>query len=538
MRILVAAAALLIAAGDAGASQRMALIVGNGGYENVSPLTNPPNDARLMASVLEKAGFDVELLVDADQTEMKAGIVRFGRKLRAFGRDAIGLFYYAGHGVQSHGKNYLVPVGTDIIDEADLDVFGVDAGWVLRQMESAENATNIVILDACRNNPFKSQFRSADRGLARIEAPTGSFVAYATAPGDTASDGDSANSPYTAALANHIAQPGLPIENVFKQVRIDVLEQTAGRQTPWDSSSLVEDFYFVPPSGDSGTAAPEPVASVSDAPIHDAALTPGADEAAPVHDAAAMDDAAPSPTGAAEATEPEPSPDTAATGSRGDPLESLLWQQVLATGNLLKLDAFLRLYPESGYRGEAEALRTILAPGGGSSAVSDGADSPEADGTVVAALSPDTPPAAPAATDEKAEPAPPPELTVEEATDIETALELSRSERREIQRRLTLLGFSTRGVDGIFGDGTRAAISGWQEKNELQPTGYLNTEQIGLLETQSSSKYAAYLKEQRARGNARGSSVRRRGGARYIDTRGCLREADGRYVPFFKRGCG
>lgn len=235
---------LILAAGVARAEPRLALVVGNSSYSSVAVLDNPANDARLIADTLDGLGFTVTRLIDATQTEMKRGIARFGRDLRQAGADATGLFYYAGHGVQSFGTNYLLPVDVALADAADLDLVAVEAQSVLRQMFSARNRTNIVILDACRNNPFTQIPDFNDNGLAEMQAPTGTFLAYATAPGGVALDGADGNSPFTRALAEQLTVPGLPIEQMFKQVRVAVLEQTGGRQTPWDASSLTNDFAF------------------------------------------------------------------------------------------------------------------------------------------------------------------------------------------------------------------------------------------------------------------------------------------------------
>ena len=230
--------------GPATAEKRIALVVGNSTYSTVSPLDNPTRDARLIARTLEGLGFEVTLLVDSSQTDMKRGIARFGRALRDAGEDATGLFYYAGHGVQSFGTNYLLPVDVALADAADLDLVAIEAQSVLRQMYSARNRTNIFILDACRNNPFEDIPAFNDNGLAEMQAPTGTFLAYATAPGEVALDGLENNSPFTQALAAAMPTPGLQIEQMFKQVRVSVLEKTRGQQTPWDASSLTADFAF------------------------------------------------------------------------------------------------------------------------------------------------------------------------------------------------------------------------------------------------------------------------------------------------------
>lgn len=239
--------ALVVASSMARAEPRIALIIGNSSYGSVTSLDNPANDARLIGEKLRKLGFDVTEAVDSNQVVMKRAIAQFGRDLRAAGEDATGLFYFAGHGVQSFGSNYLLPVDIELSDAADLDLLAVQARSVLHQMASARNKTNIVILDACRNNPFEELPSLDDNGLAEMKAPTGTFLAYATDPGGVALDGETGNSPFTLSLANNIDMPGLPIEQLFKQVRVEVLEQTRGLQTPWDTSSLVKEFAFAGP---------------------------------------------------------------------------------------------------------------------------------------------------------------------------------------------------------------------------------------------------------------------------------------------------
>jgi len=229
------------------ANGRYALIIGNSNY-SFAPLRNPANDASLMAATLRVLGFEVFEYKDINQREMKRAIVDFGRALERAGRDSVGLFYYAGHGVQVGGENYLIPVGSTIRDELDVDIEGVRASIVLAALERAGNALNMVILDACRNNPFQSGSRAARSGLARMDAPSGTLVAYSTAPGRVAEDGRGRNSPYTQALARAMQAPGEKVEEVFKTVRISVMERTNQRQVPWEASSLTGDFYFVNPA--------------------------------------------------------------------------------------------------------------------------------------------------------------------------------------------------------------------------------------------------------------------------------------------------
>ncbi len=226
---------------------RLALVIGNSSYKT-GRLDNPVNDARLVAGALRKAQFEVIEVLDASQRQMKRAIQKFGERLDTYGKHGVALFYYAGHGVQAGGRNFLVPVDAVIRRETDLDIEGVPADWVVEQLEFAKSALNLIILDACRNNPFSHGFRSLQSGLARMNAPTGTLIAYSTAPGDVAADGDGANSPYSKALARAILVPGAPVEQAFKEVRVAVRSATKGAQTPWEASSLTGDFYFVPPT--------------------------------------------------------------------------------------------------------------------------------------------------------------------------------------------------------------------------------------------------------------------------------------------------
>ncbi len=223
-----------------GKESRIALVIGNGAYKS-SPLSNPVNDANDMAAVLERLGFSVRLKINANQKSMENAIRDFGKELRSGG---VGLFYFAGHGFQVQGRNYLIPTDADIESEADVKYESVDAGRVLSQMNEAENGLNIIILDACRDNPFARSFRSGEKGLAKMDATTGSILAYATAPGSVAADGTGRNGLYTSKLLKHMMETNLPIERVFKRVRIDVVNTSGNRQIPWESSSLMGDFYF------------------------------------------------------------------------------------------------------------------------------------------------------------------------------------------------------------------------------------------------------------------------------------------------------
>lgn len=225
---------------------RVALVIGNSAYK-AAPLANPVNDARLMADTLRNLGFSVLYEENTTQRQMKQALNRFGDHLEEAGRDGVGLFYYAGHGVQVGGKNYLIPIDANIQHEKDVDLESVAADAALVAMDYAGNRLNVMILDACRNNPFKRSFRSANRGLALMNAPSGSLIAYATGPGSVAADGAGANSPYTAAVVKAMQNKDVAIERMFRNVRNQVMSQTNNLQVPWEASSLIGgDFFFNP----------------------------------------------------------------------------------------------------------------------------------------------------------------------------------------------------------------------------------------------------------------------------------------------------
>lgn len=244
--LLLASCAVGFAQSQASDGRRVALVIGSGGYRNVDRLANPANDARLIARTLQAAGFTLignGPLLDLDKAQFERSVQEFGRALPGA---SVALFYYSGHGMQVQGVNWLVPVDANPTGTRDLDFQMVDATLVLRQMEAAGTALNLLILDACRNNPFTSRgIRGAQGGLAEMHAPEGTLISYATQPGNVAADGRSANSPYTAALADAIRKPGMDVFQVFNQVGLLVKRATGGEQQPWLASSPISgSFYF------------------------------------------------------------------------------------------------------------------------------------------------------------------------------------------------------------------------------------------------------------------------------------------------------
>lgn len=220
--------------------ERIALIIGNGAYPGAGALQNPVNDARDMAAKLKTLGFRVMLRTDVRLKDMLRSLTDFGESLQP-GSEA--LFFYAGHGMQVRGRNYLIPVDAEIRSESAVSSEAVDVDQLLDKLAPAR--LSMVILDACRNNPFERRFRGGGQGLAQINAPTGTLIAYATAPGKVAADGEGRNGLYTSELLAAMDVPGAKVEDMFKRVRANVVRKSHDAQVPWESSSLTGDFYFL-----------------------------------------------------------------------------------------------------------------------------------------------------------------------------------------------------------------------------------------------------------------------------------------------------
>ncbi len=294
-------AVLVFSATSALAAGRFALVIGNAAYTGSAPLKNPKNDADLIARSLTEVGFEVTKVTDADQKQMRRAMLDFSRTLRN-NPDSIGLFYYAGHGVQVRGVNYMVPVTADIKDEDEVRFEGIDVNDFLETMRSSNSRLNIIILDACRNNPFTRSFRSASRGLAPVQAASGTLIAYSTAPGDVAFDGDGLNSPYSLALSRFILKRGLRVETVFKRVLAEVEDATDKKQTPWLTGAFRGEFFFA---------------------SRKAAATDGA--------------------GAASASA-SASGDTRQAGT-SQSLEKLFWESIVNSSNPASFEAYLTAFP-------------------------------------------------------------------------------------------------------------------------------------------------------------------------------------------------
>lgn len=255
----------------AAAQKRVALVIGNSAYQHATALANPVNDANDMGAALKELGFEVVLGLDLDKRAFDARVRDFSRMLP----DAdTGIFFYAGHGLQLQGRNYLMPVDAQLQSERDLDFEATGLDFILKQMElDRDGKTSIIFLDACRDNPLAGNLarsmgtRSAGvgRGLAQVQAGVGTFVAYSTQPGNVALDGHERNSPFTAALASSMREPGRNLTSVMIDVRKKVLAATSGKQVPWDHSALTGDFYFHLASAPGGVPKIAPAEAGTDA---------------------------------------------------------------------------------------------------------------------------------------------------------------------------------------------------------------------------------------------------------------------------------
>ena len=245
------------------AQDRYALVIGNGRYTDIDPLRNPPHDVRLVSKALRDVNFDVKLLQDADYRTMREAVNDFAQKLDDAGKAAVGVFYFAGHGISLDGQNWLIPIGAAVKSPSDIRYGTLSANYVQDRLETARNLTDIIILDACRNNPFASRginlfdTRSATNGMGRMESK-GSYIALSTSPGAVAYDGEGDYSPFAEAFAIEVGTPGLTIDDMMTSVRRRVQEATMSRgevkQRPWSQTSMSGHFYFNPASKGNGSA--------------------------------------------------------------------------------------------------------------------------------------------------------------------------------------------------------------------------------------------------------------------------------------------
>ena len=342
---IVLASLLWVMSAMASTANRTALVIGNSAYSD-APLANPVADAQAVARTLRQLNFEVLLATDADQQQMEREIYHFEETLRRKG--GVGLFYYAGHGIQSHGRNYLIPVKAEIVKEWDLKFKAVDVGQVSSAMEGAGNGLNMIVLDACRNNPLVRSFRGAERGLARMaDTPNGLLLAYSTSPGAVAQDGKGAHSPYAQAFMDTIVKPDQHVLLAFQEISRQLKTESGGGQVPWVSSSLTGNFYFNP----------QKVAETESSPVPQLTVTPVIQPTNELLALSAQDEAA-----------------------------RAAWEVVKNGEDITLIDAFLQRFPNSPYSFAAELKRQQLSGSGASGSTS---GSTASDGTYPLTIHPE-----------------------------------------------------------------------------------------------------------------------------------------------------
>ena len=411
----LAALVLLVSAfaTQAAAGQRVALVIGNASYAHAPALANPLNDASDIGAALERLGFAVTRLENADQAALRRGLQAFALAASA---SEVAVVFYAGHGIEVDQRNFLVPVDARLVSDRDVEFETVPLELVSRAVERA-SGLRLVILDACRENPFAASMqragatRSIGRGLARVEPSGETLVAYAAKEGTVASDGDGRNSPYSAALLGHLAEPGLEVGLMFRKVRDAVLASTGGRQEPFVYGSLSSRGAYLGVRPDS-------------APV----TGPGPDDTEPARE------------------------NNGRLVVQRLALEQSFWESVKDSADVADIHAYLDKYPNGHYEVLARnRLRQL------SSASEE--DAPQAA-------------AVPAAASQESSAAPAPA----HPESLEASLGLKRPERGRIQQGLTALGFDPGPADGLFGRGTRGAIGKWQSSRGVMVTGYLDAE--------------------------------------------------------------
>ncbi len=452
------------------AEKRVALVVGNGKYEAAVALPNPANDAKLIASTLRGIGFEVIEAHDADRITMIGLIDRFTEK--AYTAD-LAMIYYAGHGMQVDGKNYLIPVDAELTSVAHLKTRTIDMSDLLDALP-VDPGVGILIIDACRDNPLARSFMSylpasrsagVSSGLAAVQTTNdstagGLLIGYATDPGAVALDGEGTNSPYTAALARHLATPGVNIHSVLTRVRNDVTTQTEGKQRPWYNASLGREVYL------GGTRAPS--VDVNHTPV-ETAVSPVSDNTDPIGIDVRAVGSAPVVTEA----------------------EQSFWDQVVTIDDAEAYKLYLLKYPDGHFSPLARAMVAKLEA--------------EQQGVVETASL--------VADDAAATSEPEWQHGTEETF---AALNLDRGKRIELQLRLRALEHEPKGIDGSIGPNSRKAIGAWQRTRGMPETGYLTERQyLALLEesepafTAVQAEHQRQISARRAAQKTRSASARR-----------------------------
>ena len=417
---LVAVLMTSVLAVPASAGQRVALVIGNASYAHAPSLANPLNDATDIGAALERLDFAVTRLPNASRAELWDGLQKFSLAASA---SEMAVVFYAGHGIEVDKRNFLIPVDARLLSDADVEFEAVPLDLLSRSVERAKGL-RLIILDACRDNPFAVQMqrsgatRSIGRGLGGVEPSGETLVAYAAKEGTVAADGDGRNSPYTTALLAHLEKPGLELGLMFRKVRDAVLAATGGRQEPFVYGSLSSQGAYL-------AALPEP-------------------EPTPAPQTVTVNGGEDSKT---------PDPNKAVERRIAAEKELLFWESVKDSTHAADFEAYLEQFPGGTYEALARNRLARLTV------------SPDEKPDVQVAMTPDEP--------ERVVTPDPPVPTPEA---VEASLGLERSERRQIQMGLADLGFDPGPADGLFGRGTRGAISRWQVSQGTAASGYLDAD--------------------------------------------------------------
>jgi Caspase domain/Putative peptidoglycan binding domain len=412
LTIILSLICMVFTANAAKADRRVAFVVGNGAYKNVTQLPNPPIDAKAMAGVLRNAGFDVVEGINLTRDKMTERLLEFGKKTQ--GAD-VAVFFYAGHGIAVDGTNYLLPVDADIKSEMDVklgNAINVDAAL---DQTMNDSKVKLVFLDACRDNPFAAKIKAGastrsvavQTGLAEMKSGEGTLIAFATGPGQTALDGqEGTNSPFTRALMANITQPGVEIQQAMTQVRAQVNEETHKGQLPWGHTNLIGAVYLnpvaAPPAGTQAVASNTPTASAS---------------------------------------------------SGGSDVELEFWRSIKDSNKPEELNAYLTNYPNGTFKSLALARIASLQDGPSTQTRN-----------LTTGIDPAT-------------------FTQDADQTSEDQIGLDKGQRRDVQRRLTAVGFDTR-VNGKFDEQTRAVITRWQAARGYPKSGFLNALQFKALQSE------------------------------------------------------
>ena len=419
------------------AERRVALVIGNGSYKNVPQLPNPPKDAVAISAMLRNLGFEVLTGTNLNRDGMGERLSKFA----AAAEDAdVALFFYAGHGMSLDGKNYLLPIDANLKSEIDVKLGGPIDVEVMLQQTMGNAKVKLVMLDACRDNPFVAQISRSVRsrsvavasGLAEMKSGEGTLLAFATGPGQVALDGEGGHSPFTKALLDNLGAPGMEIRLALTQVRAEVAELTKKQQLPWENTNLTGFFFMNPTAAGNASTVGNPESKANTG--------------------------APGKAGSAAASTP------VQAGGASD-MELEFWRSVKDSNKAEELNAYITRYPGGAFESIARSRVAELH---------------DAKGNPVASRS-----ASPAAAEVD-----PAVRTTEATIKTEEDLDLDRDSRRVVQRRLKALGFDT-SASGRFTDETRRAINNWQSARGYPQSGYLNKLQLAALKAEILPKTAS-----------------------------------------------